>query len=125
MTHVACRTDRCSQFERIYPLDAAFDTMAEAPAEVRENKRYKDIGDFSISGLAKTINDDFGDKGLDILVHSLANGPEVKKALIDTSRAGYMAAVAVSAYSMVSLMQQPGSVDAKGRKRDVADLSRR
>ena len=102
------------EFERIYPLDAAFDTMSEAPAEVRENKRYKNIGDFSISGLARAINDDFGDQGLDILVHSLANGPEVKKALIETSRAGYMAAVAVSAYSMVSLMSHLGPLMRRG-----------
>ena len=102
------------EFERIYPLDAAFDTVSEAPAEIRENKRYKDIGDFSISGLARAIKDDFGDQGLDILVHSLANGPEVKKALIETSRAGYMAAVAVSAYSMVSMMSRLGPLMRKG-----------
>src|SRR5262245_21103402 len=29
------------EFERIYPLDAAFDSLDDAPAEVRENKRYK------------------------------------------------------------------------------------
>src|SRR5687767_10286531 len=81
------------QFERIYPLDAAFDTMADVPAEIRENKRYKDIGDFSIEGLANKIAADFGPQGLDILVHSLANGPEVRKALIDTTRTGYLAAV--------------------------------
>src|SRR5829696_1617416 len=27
-------------FERIYPLDAAFDTLDDAPADIRENKRY-------------------------------------------------------------------------------------
>jgi enoyl-[acyl-carrier protein] reductase I len=93
------------QFERIYPLDAAFDTLDDAPAELRESKRYKDIGDFSIEGLAKRISDDFGPGGLDVVVHSLANGPEVRKALIDTTRAGYLAAVAVSAYSMVSMLR--------------------
>ena len=93
------------QFERIYPLDAAFDTLDDAPAELRESKRYKDVGDFSIEGLARRIADDFGPGGLDVVVHSLANGPEVRKALIDTTRAGYLAAVAVSAYSMVSMMR--------------------
>jgi enoyl-[acyl-carrier protein] reductase I len=102
------------QFERIYPLDAAFDTIADAPADVRQNKRYKDIGDFSIDGLARKISDDFGEKGLDILVHSLANGPEVRKALIDTTRAGYLAAVAVSAYSMVSMVGRLGPMLRKG-----------
>src|SRR5512141_3312123 len=28
------------EFERIYPLDAAFDTMADVPADLLENKRY-------------------------------------------------------------------------------------
>lgn len=93
------------QFERIYPLDAAFDTLEDAPDEVRTSKRYKDVGDFSIKGLADRLVQDFGDKPLDIVVHSLANGPEVKKALLDTSRSGYLSAVGVSAYSMVSLVR--------------------
>jgi enoyl-[acyl-carrier protein] reductase I len=90
-------------FERIYPLDAAYDTLADAPEEVRTNKRYKDLGDFSIEGMAARLVADFGEKPLDIVVHSLANGPEVKKALLDTSRSGYLTAVGVSAYSMVAL----------------------
>ena len=102
------------QFERIYPLDAAFDTLSDAPAEIRENKRYRDIGDFSIEGLAKRMSDDFGPGGLDIIVHSLANGPEVRKKLTDTTRSGYLAAVAVSAYSMVSLMRSLGPLMRRG-----------
>ncbi len=93
------------EFERIYPLDAAFDTMADAPQDVRENKRYKDQGDFTIEGLTRRVRQDFGEGGLDIVVHSLANGPEVKSPLVDTSRAGYLAAVSVSAYSNVSLVR--------------------
>jgi enoyl-[acyl-carrier protein] reductase I len=94
------------EFEKIYPLDAAYDTLAEAPAEVRESKRYKDTGDFSIDGMANRIRADFGDKGLDIVVHSLANGPDVKKPLLETSRNGYLTAVGVSAYSMVSMVSR-------------------
>ncbi len=92
------------EFEKIYPLDAAFDTLESAPQDLRESKRYKDCGDFSIEGLAKNLVADFGDKPLDIVVHSLANGSEVKKALIETSREGYLQAVGVSAYSMVSMV---------------------
>jgi len=91
------------EFERIYPLDAAYDTLAEVPEEVRTNKRYKEVGDFSIDGLAARLTADFGDRPLDIVVHSLANGPEVKKPLLETSRAGYLTAVSVSAYSMVAM----------------------
>jgi enoyl-[acyl-carrier protein] reductase I len=94
------------QFERIYPLDAAFDTLADAPEELRTSKRYKDTGDFSIDGLAHRLVEDFGEKPLDIVVHSLANGPEVKKALLETSRTGYLAAVSVSAYSLVAMVQR-------------------
>ena len=92
-------------FERIYPLDAAFDTLEEAPAELRESKRYKERGDFSIQGAAARFREDFGDQGLDIVVHSLANGPEVRNALLDTSRQGYLEAVSVSAYSNVALIR--------------------
>jgi len=92
-------------FERIYALDAAFDTLAEAPPEIRDNKRYKERGDFSIEGVAAALRADFGDQPLDIVVHSLANGPEVKKPLLDTSRAGYLAAVGVSAYSLTSMVR--------------------
>ncbi|NUQ12555.1 MAG: enoyl-[acyl-carrier-protein] reductase [Gemmatimonadaceae bacterium] len=102
------------QFERIYPLDAAFDTLSDAPAEIRENKRYRDVGDFSIEGLAARARADFGAQGLDIVIHSLANGPEVRRALVDTTRAGYMAAVAVSAYSMVSMMRHLGPLMRRG-----------
>jgi enoyl-[acyl-carrier protein] reductase I len=102
------------EFERIYPLDAAFDSLADAPADLRESKRYKDIGDFSIEGLTQRISDDFGQGSLDILVHSLANGPEVRKALVDTTRAGYMAAIAVSAYSMISLLRSLGPLMKRG-----------
>jgi enoyl-[acyl-carrier protein] reductase I len=96
------------EFERIYPLDAAFDTLADAPEEIRNNKRYTERGDFSIAGLAESLKKDFGDKSLDILVHSLANGPEVKNPLLETSRQGYLAAVSVSAYSLVGLVRKLG-----------------
>src|SRR5205809_6965354 len=36
------------QFAKIYPLHAPFDTLAEAPGEVRDHKPYEDVGDFSI-----------------------------------------------------------------------------
>lgn len=96
-------------FERIYPLDAAYDTLADVPTDVRESKRYRDRGDFSIAGVTGRLRDDFGDRPLDIVVHSLANGSEVKKPLIDTSRAGYLGAVSVSAYSNVAFVREFGA----------------
>ena len=95
-------------FERIYPLDAVYDALTDAPDDVRESKRYKDVGDFSIGGLAQRLVSDFGAQPLDIVFHSLANGPEVRKPLLDTSRAGYLAASSASAYSLVSMVQRLG-----------------
>ena len=95
-------------FERIYPLDAEFDTVADIPAEVRENKRYRDLGDVSMQGLADRVRADFGEGALDIVVHSLGNAPEVKKPLLETSRKGYLAALGVSAYSYASMVQRLG-----------------
>ncbi|HEY6909367.1 MAG TPA: enoyl-[acyl-carrier-protein] reductase, partial [Myxococcales bacterium] len=94
------------EFEKIYPLDAAYDTLADAPEEVRTSKRYSERGDFSIQGLADALKRDFGDKCLDIVVHSLANGPEVKKPLLETSRGGYLTAISVSSYSLVGMLQR-------------------
>jgi enoyl-[acyl-carrier protein] reductase I len=95
-------------FERVYPLDADFDTLADIPQEVRESRRYRDYGDVSIAGVAAAMERDFGASCLDIVVHSLANGPEVKKPLLETSRHGYLAAIGVSAYSLTSMVQRFG-----------------
>lgn len=92
-------------FERIYPLDAAFDTMDDVPPETREHRRYRDRGDFTIAGMASALADDFGESSLDILVHAIANGPEVKNPLLETSRGGYLEAVGTSAYSQVSMIR--------------------
>jgi enoyl-[acyl-carrier protein] reductase I len=93
------------EFERIYPLDAGYDALADAPPEVRENKRYKEVGDFSVQGMTQRLKSDFGEGSLDIVIHSLANAPEVKSPLVDTSRQGYLSAISVSAYSNISLVR--------------------
>jgi enoyl-[acyl-carrier protein] reductase I len=106
----SCRLSggRKLEFERILALDAEYDTMGDVPAEVRENKRYKEQGDFTVQGCVDRLRADFGDQCVDIVVHSLANAPEVSRDLLETSRKGYLAAVSVSAYSMVSLLQRFG-----------------
>jgi enoyl-[acyl-carrier protein] reductase I len=102
------------EFERIYPLDAAFDTDDQIPEELRSTKRYREVGDCSIDGLAQRLVTDFGERPLDIVVHSLANGPEVKKPLLETSRNGYLAAMSASAYSLVSMVARLGPLMRKG-----------
>jgi enoyl-[acyl-carrier protein] reductase I len=101
-------------FEKIYPLDAVYDTYDDMPDDVKSNKRYKDVGDCSINGLAQRVAADFGDRSLDVVVHSLANGPEVKKPLLEVSRNGYLGAVSASAYSMISMVQRLGPLTREG-----------
>lgn len=95
-------------FEKVYALDAVYDSYDEIPEEIRTSKRYKDVGDCSIGGVATRLVEDFGERPLDVVVHSLANGPEVKKSLIDVSRSGYLAAMSASAYSMISMVSRFG-----------------
>lgn len=99
------------QFAKIYPLDAEFDRLEDVPAELRENRRYRDLGDFTIGGLAAAVQ---ADGGVDIVVHSLANGSEVKKPLLETSRKGYLSAVSASAYSNVSLVRHMAPIMRRG-----------
>lgn len=100
------------QFAKVYPLDAAFDEQSDVPTEIRENKRYKDVQGYTISEVAEAIKQDFGT--IDILVHSLANAPEVQKPLLETSRQGYLAALNASSYSFVSLLRYLGPLMNEG-----------
>jgi enoyl-[acyl-carrier protein] reductase I len=101
-------------FERVYPFDADFDTYDDMPQEVKDSKRYREHGDVSIQGAVDKLKGEFGDPCVDIVVHSLANGPEVKKPLLETSRRGYLAAVGVSSYSYASMVQRFGPIMRKG-----------
>ena len=55
--------------------------------QVSSNKRYAAAGDlgFTVSDVARNVEKDFGK--IDVLVHSLANGPEVTKPLLTSSEA--------------------------------------
>ncbi|KAG2497750.1 hypothetical protein HYH03_004022 [Edaphochlamys debaryana] len=94
------------QFAHIYPMDAVFDTMADVPEEVATNKRYAGNKAWTVSEVAESVKKDWGN--VDILVHSLANGPEVVKPLLETSRKGYLAALSASSYSLISMVQRFG-----------------
>lgn len=92
------------EIKGVYPLDAVFDEPDDVPEDVKTNKRYAGLDGFTISECAAKVAADYGK--IDFLVHSLANGPEVTKPLLETSRKGYLAASSASAYSMVSLVQK-------------------
>eukprot|EP00594_Rhizosolenia_setigera_P003191 CAMPEP_0178953944 /NCGR_PEP_ID=MMETSP0789-20121207/8708_1 /TAXON_ID=3005 /ORGANISM="Rhizosolenia setigera, Strain CCMP 1694" /LENGTH=365 /DNA_ID=CAMNT_0020635275 /DNA_START=95 /DNA_END=1192 /DNA_ORIENTATION=+ len=100
------------EIEKIYPLDAVFDDVDDIPEEIATNKRYAGLEGFTISEVAKAVEKDYGK--IDILVHSLANGPEVTKPLLETTRKGYLAASSASAYSAVSLLQKFGPIMNEG-----------
>merc|ERR1712106_1080737 len=82
------------EIAKIYPLDAVYDEPADVPE------------------VAKKLEADYGK--VDVLIHSLANGPEVIKPLMETSRRGYLAASSASAYSMVSLVQKFAPIMSEG-----------
>ncbi len=96
------------EFELVVPLDADHDVLTEVPEEIRQNRRYRERGDFTIDGAAKRCAEAFGTPCFDVVVHSLANGPEVKNPMLETSRKGYLGAMSASAYSFVSLVQRFG-----------------
>lgn len=93
-------------FARIYPLDAAFDSMDAVPEEIKSNKRYIDSPPYAVKDVCDAIARDFGK--IDIFVHSLANAPEVQKPLLETSRQGYLSALSASSYSFISLLAHLG-----------------
>ncbi|KAB1226695.1 Enoyl-[acyl-carrier-protein] reductase [NADH], chloroplastic [Morella rubra] len=91
------------EITKVYPLDAVYDKPEDVPEDVKTNKRYSGSSNWTVQEVVETVKQDFG--SIDILVHSLANGPEVSKSLLETSRKGYLAAVSASSYSFVSLLK--------------------
>lgn len=91
------------EIAKVYALDAVFDTPEDVPEDIKTNKRYAGSSNWTVTEVAERVRHDFG--SIDILVHSLANGPEVTKPLLETSRKGYLAAISASSYSYVSLLK--------------------
>ncbi|XP_065856805.1 enoyl-[acyl-carrier-protein] reductase [NADH], chloroplastic [Euphorbia lathyris] len=91
------------EITKVYPMDAVFDTPDDVPEDIKTNKRYAGASNWTVQELVESVKQDFG--SIDILVHSLANGPEVIKPLLETSRNGYLAAISASSYSFISLLR--------------------
>ncbi|KAI3859802.1 hypothetical protein MKX03_013677 [Papaver bracteatum] len=91
------------EITKVYPLDAVFDNPEDVPEDIKTNKRYAGSSNWTVQEVVECVKKDFGT--IDILVHSLANGPEVSKPLLETSRKGYLAAISASSYSYVSLLK--------------------
>jgi enoyl-[acyl-carrier protein] reductase I len=91
--------------DKVLPCDVSYDTMADVKDEVRKDRRYARVeeqyGDYSIEGLMKAVQALHG--GIDILLHSVAFSPEIKNKAVDTTRAAYLLALSISAYSLTAL----------------------
>lgn len=88
---------------KIYPCDASYDTMADVPDEVKNDRRYAKFPEYSVQGMVDAVAKEFG--GIDILIHSIAFSREVTRPLIDTSRKAYLEAMGISSYSLVSMVR--------------------
>jgi enoyl-[acyl-carrier protein] reductase I len=110
--------------EKILPCDVSYDTLAEVDEKTRKDRRYNRIeeqyGDYSIEGLMKAVQASHG--GVDVLIHSVAFSPEITKKAVETSRAAYLSALSISAYSLTALLRaatplmenRPGGASAVG-----------
>jgi enoyl-[acyl-carrier protein] reductase I len=91
--------------DKLLPCDVSYDTMADVKDDIRKDRRYARVeeqyGDYSIEGLMKAVQASHG--GVDILLHSVAFSPEIKNKAVDTSRAAYLTALSISAYSLTAL----------------------
>src|SRR5436309_10347976 len=106
--------------EKVFACDAAYDTMADVPEAIKNDRRYAKFPDFSIQGTVDAVGQQFG--GIDVIIHSLAFSREITKLMKDTSRAAYSEALGISAYSLTSLLRaaekymadRPGGASAVG-----------
>ncbi len=89
--------------EKVLPCDVSFDTMADVDDKTRNDRRFQRHGDYSIQGMMTRFAESFN--AIDVLIHSIAFSPEIKNRAIDTSRAAYLTAMSVSAYSLTALLR--------------------
>ena len=106
--------------EKVLPCDASYDTMADVPEAVRNDRRYSKYPEYSIQGTVEAVGKEFG--GIDIVIHSIAFSREITKRAVETSRSAYYEALGISTYSLTSLLRaaepymadRPGGASAVG-----------
>jgi enoyl-[acyl-carrier protein] reductase I len=110
--------------EKVLPCDVSYDTMADVPEAVRADRRFRRVeeqfGDYSIEGLMKSVGESH--RGVDVLIHSIAFSPEIRKKAVETSRSAYLTALSISSYSLTALLRaatplmenRPGGASALG-----------
>ena len=106
--------------EKIFAMDARFDTMADVDEATRNDKRWNKYPFYAIKEVVDAVGQEFG--GIDILIHSMAFSRDILKLQLDTSRAAYYEALGISAFSLTSLLRsaapymenRPGGASAVG-----------
>ena len=91
------------QPDGMFGCDVEYDRLNDIPEEKRAAKGYSGE-DVSIEGAIKAFEAQ-ASGGLDILIHSVAFSPEIQNTHLQVSRAAYLQAVSVSAFSLVALTQ--------------------
>jgi enoyl-[acyl-carrier protein] reductase I len=90
------------QPDGLFGCDVELDTESEITADHRAVKGYE--ADVSIAG-AMAKFDELAEGPLDVLIHSVAFSPEIKKTHLEVSRKAYLTAQSISAFSLVAMMQ--------------------
>lgn len=90
------------QVEKLFPCDVSYDTPADVPEAVRNDRKFTKYGTaFSIQDLVEGVKAHCNQ--VDILIHSVAYSSEIKKPLIETTRGAYLNALSISSYSLTAL----------------------
>jgi enoyl-[acyl-carrier protein] reductase I len=89
--------------EKVIACDVSFDTMADVDEKTLGDKRFMKHGDFSIQGMMAGVK--AVSEVIDIVIHSVAFSPEITNSALQTSRAAYLTAMSISAYSLTALMR--------------------
>lgn len=86
--------------EMVLACDLAIDDYGQLSEEKKTEKGYQD-SDVSVAGMANALAK--ADIKLDAIVHSVAFSPEIDRSHMSVSREGYLTAMSVSSYSLVTL----------------------
>lgn len=109
------------QPDGMFGCDVEYDRAEDIPEEKRQVKGYGDQ-DVSIEGALARFDALTGGAGLDILIHSVAFSPEIQKTHLEVSRQAYLAAMSISSYSLVAMVQR-ALPRMKGRSGAVVGMS--
>lgn len=104
----------------LFGCDVEYDTAADIPEDKRAQKGYRDA-DVSVEGAIAEYRRLSEDAPIDILIHSVAFSPEIQNDHLNTSRAAYLTAQSISAYSLVALTR--AALPHMGREASVVGLS--